>query len=91
MPAVPAGGKNEHATQGIKVGFLMIPHSWACPMCFFISDGKEVPGADWRELLSHYVMQTGIGKYKYLDCGHYVRHEKADIIANGMKTFIARL
>ncbi len=58
------------------------------PMYFFISDGKEVTASDWRELLSNYVLQIDIGTYKYLDCGHYVHHEKSDIIADEVKAFI---
>ena len=61
------------------------------PMYFFISDGKEVTGSDWRELLSNYLSQINIGKYKYLDSGHYVHHEKSDIIANEMKAFIEKI
>ena len=61
------------------------------PVYFFISDGKEVPGTDWRELLSNYVLQSAIGKYNFLDCGHYVHHEEPDTIANGMKVFIAHI
>ncbi len=58
------------------------------PMYFFISDGKEVTASDWRELLSNYVIQIDVGKYKYLDSGHYVHHEKSDIIADEAKAFI---
>ena len=61
------------------------------PMYFFISDGKEVPGADWRVMLSHYVMQAEIGRYRYLDCGHYVHHEESVTISNEIKAFIARM
>lgn len=58
------------------------------PMYFFISDGKEVTGADWRELLSDYISQIVFGKYKYLDTGHYIHNEKPKIIANEIKGFI---
>ena len=58
------------------------------PTYFFISDGKEVTASNWRELLSNYVLQIDIGKYKYLDSGHYVHHEKSGIIADEVEGFI---
>lgn len=62
------------------------------PMYFLISDGKEITGAcNWRELLSNYVLQVDVGKYKYLDGGHYVHNEKPDIIANEIKAFIKKI
>ena len=61
------------------------------PMYFFISDGQEVPGLGWRELLSNYVSQFNMGEYKYLDCGHYVHNKKPDLIANEMKAFIKKI
>ena len=61
------------------------------PIYFFISDGKEVPGTNWRELLSNYVLKIDVGKYKYLDCGHYLHHKKADTIVNEIKAFIRQI
>jgi len=58
------------------------------PMYFFISDGEEVPGNNWRELLSSYVSQMNIGKYKFLDVGHYLYIEKPKTIAEEIKTFL---
>ena len=61
------------------------------PMYFFISDGEEVPGPNWRELLSNYVSQMNIGKYKFLDTGHYVHVEKPKVIADKMRTFLEEI
>ncbi|MEJ6951492.1 alpha/beta hydrolase [Natronospora cellulosivora (SeqCode)] len=49
------------------------------PMYFFISNGDELT-KEWREILTSYVNQLNNGKYKYLDTGHYLHHEKADTI-----------
>lgn len=61
------------------------------PMYFFISDGSDVDGLDWRETLSSYVLQSKEGKYKYLDCGHYLHHYKADLIAKETAAFIEEI
>ncbi|MGM0431543.1 MAG: alpha/beta hydrolase [Spirochaetota bacterium] len=61
------------------------------PMYFFISDGTEVPGDDWRTYLVDYIQQCTPGNYTCLDCGHYVHHARADTIAAEMKMFIANM
>lgn len=61
------------------------------PMYFFISDGKEVADADWRELLSDYISNIVDGKYKFLDSGHYIHIEKPEILAGEIKKFISHI
>ncbi len=61
------------------------------PMYFFISSGEELPVADWRELLTDYVSQVDFGQYKYIESGHYVHYEHADLIADEIKIFIEEL
>lgn len=61
------------------------------PMYFFISDGQEVTDADWREILSNYISNVNFGKYRYLDCGHYLHHEKPGLIAGEIEAFLGGL
>jgi len=70
------------------------------PLHFFISDGSDVIFTDWREHLSRYVSgsntgsnsgsnnRSNPGQFTYLDCGHYIHHEKSDIIADKAKAFL---
>lgn len=61
------------------------------PMYFFISDGKELGCTQWRKMLTTYCTQLKHGKYMYLECGHYMQDEAADIIAMESKEFIKEL
>jgi len=61
------------------------------PVYFFISDGKEVTGADWREILTNYVSSLDLGEYRYLDCGHYLHHAKPDLIAGEIEIFLGKI
>jgi len=61
------------------------------PMYFFISDGNDVIFPNWKEQLFRYVSKINFGKYKFLDCGHFVHHEKSDIIANEAKKFLEQI
>lgn len=60
------------------------------PMYFFISNDDQLQQSsmNWQELLANYVKQLDIGKYKQLDTGHYVHHEKSAVIAGEMRRFI---
>jgi len=69
-----------------KVKANLVPDN--TPLYFFISDGSEVIFPNWKEQLSKYVSKVNFGRYKYLDCGHYVHHEKSDIIADKAKKFL---
>lgn len=61
------------------------------PMYFFISDASDVIIPNWKEQLSKYVSNIKFGRFKYLDCGHYIHHEKSDIIANEIKDFLKEI
>ena len=61
------------------------------PMYFFISEGSDVDAPGWREILTDYVLKTKSGKYKYLNCGHYLHHYRAELIAKEVSTFIKNL
>ena len=72
-----------------KVKANLVPSN--TPMYFFISDGSEVIFPNWKEQLSKYVSEINFGQYKYLECGHYVHHEKSDIIADEAKGFLEEI
>jgi len=61
------------------------------PMYFFISDGAEIPLADWKEQLIHYADSAANGQYLILDCGHYVHDYEPDIIMEESVKYIEGL
>jgi pimeloyl-ACP methyl ester carboxylesterase len=61
------------------------------PMYFFISDGKEVGIEGWQTMLVDYLKQIENGKYKILNCGHYVHDYEPDTIARESENFITGL
>ena len=61
------------------------------PMYFFISEGSDVDAPGWREILTDYVLNNKTGKYKHLDCGHYLHHYQAELITNEASAFIKGL
>lgn len=61
------------------------------PMYFFISDGAELPLADWREQLMNYAESAANGKYMILDCGHYVHDYEPRLIAEESAKYIEGL
>lgn len=58
------------------------------PMYFFISNGKEVPLDDWKDLLMEYVGAAQDGKYMILDSGHYIHDYESEIIVEESVKFI---
>ncbi|SMF92070.1 Pimeloyl-ACP methyl ester carboxylesterase [Paenibacillus uliginis N3/975] len=58
------------------------------PMYFFISNGKEVPLDDWKNLLMEYVGAAQDGKYMILDSGHYIHDYEPEIIVEESVKFI---
>jgi pimeloyl-ACP methyl ester carboxylesterase len=58
------------------------------PMYFFISDGKEMGVSNWQSILSNYTDQLTIGKYLFMDSGHYLHTYEPDEIAEEINTFI---
>ncbi|UNK18794.1 alpha/beta hydrolase [Paenibacillus sp. N3/727] len=58
------------------------------PMYFFISNGKEVPLDDWKNLLMEYVGAAKDGKYMILDSGHYIHDYEPEIIVEESMKFI---
>jgi D-alanyl-lipoteichoic acid acyltransferase DltB (MBOAT superfamily) len=61
------------------------------PMFFFISDVQEVNAIGWKEIIADYLSEVAIGRSMQLDTGHYVHHDKADIIAEEAKAFLAEI
>jgi len=58
------------------------------PMYFFISEGSDVDAPGWQDILTDYVLNSKTGKYKLLNCGHYLHHYRAELIAKEATTFI---
>jgi len=61
------------------------------PMYFFIAEDSVNIIPNWKGKLSEYVLEVDFGKFKILDCGHYIHHEKSDIIANEVKDFLKEI
>jgi len=61
------------------------------PMYFFISDAQEVIATGWNDSLIDYLSKNTNGKYMQLSTGHYVHHDKAEIIAEEAKAFLKDL
>lgn len=61
------------------------------PMYFFISDDQEVSNVGWKGILSDYLSEVKIGKSMQLDTGHYIHHDKADVIAEEAKAFLKEI
>lgn len=58
------------------------------PMLFFISTGQEKVVSGWIKSLTDYLDHISVSQYEVLDTGHYIHHEKADVIADHIKQFI---
>ncbi|GGG11397.1 alpha/beta hydrolase [Paenibacillus aceti] len=61
------------------------------PLYFFISDGADLPLADWKQLLMNYSEAAAHGKYRTLDCGHYIHDYEPEIIAEESIKYIEGL
>jgi len=61
------------------------------PMYFFISNGQEIPLADWGNLLITYTESARNGKYMVLNCGHYIHNYEPEIIAEESMKYIEGL
>ena len=61
------------------------------PTYFFISEGSDIDAPGWREMLTDYVLKTKSGKYRHLNCGHYLHHFQAELIAKEITGFIQDL
>lgn len=62
------------------------------PMYFFIAEDSNVSIIpNWKKKLSEYVSELNYGKFKLLDCGHYVHHEKSEVIAHEVKSFLGEI
>ncbi len=59
------------------------------PMYFFIAEDNNINIVpSWEKNLSEYISKINSGKKKLLDCGHYMHHEKSEIIADEIKKYI---
>ncbi len=61
------------------------------PMYFFISGEQEAVAVGWNKALSNYLDGLTDGSHMQLATGHYVHHEKADVIAEQTKLFLGEL
>lgn len=61
------------------------------PMLLFISQGQDNEIKDWKDMLSKYVSHMEKGEYIVLNTGHYLHHEKGEIIAENIKEFIRKI
>ena len=62
------------------------------PMYFFIAhDSDRSIISNWKQELSDYVTKIKYGRFKLLDCGHYIHHEKSDVIAHYAKNFLEEI
>lgn len=58
------------------------------PTYFFISEAQEKEVNGWDNALTEYLSKVDVSRFMRLDTGHYVHHEKADIIAETVKAFL---
>lgn len=61
------------------------------PMYFFISEEQEKEVNGWGKALTDYLAKVSASQFMFLDTGHYVHHEKADIIAETVKAFLKEI
>ena len=61
------------------------------PMYFFIAEDNVDTIPNWKEELVGYVSKADSGKFKLLETGHYVHHEKSDVIADEIKVFLKEI
>jgi len=61
------------------------------PMYFFVSNDQKAIAIGWKKALSDYLSRITIGKYMQLATGHYVYHDKAEIISEETKAFLLSL
>ena len=61
------------------------------PMYFFISEQQDKEVVGWDKVLTEYLSEIFTSQYMRLDTGHYVHHEKADLIAETIKAFLKEI
>ncbi|MGM0396104.1 MAG: alpha/beta fold hydrolase [Bacillota bacterium] len=61
------------------------------PMYFFISEEQDASVVGWKDALLGYLSKIDTKEYMLLDTGHYVHHDKADIIATEIKVFLSEI
>ena len=61
------------------------------PMLFFISDGKEMAIANWKEMLEDYVSELEMGESIVVDAGHYVHTWQPELVAEEIDLFLSKL
>ncbi|MBV1757161.1 MAG: alpha/beta hydrolase [Dethiosulfatibacter sp.] len=61
------------------------------PMYFFISEEQEKQVSGWDKALTEYLSKLVVSRFMRLDTGHYVHHEKADIISEAIKAFLKEI
>ncbi len=62
------------------------------PMYLFIAEeSKATIIPEWEEKLTNYILEIEHGKYKLFDSGHYIHHEKSDLIAKEIKYFLKEI
>jgi pimeloyl-ACP methyl ester carboxylesterase len=61
------------------------------PMYFFISQQQDQMVKGWKDSLLLYISKIDRKDFMILDTGHYVHHEKAELIAEEIKIFLSEI
>ncbi|MCR3956267.1 MAG: alpha/beta hydrolase [Gudongella sp.] len=61
------------------------------PMYFFISQQQDQMVKGWEDALLSYLSNINYKDFVKLDTGHYVHHEKAELIAKELKIFLSEI
>lgn len=61
------------------------------PMYFFVSEQQDLVAEGWKDATLEYITRMETKEHMLLDTGHYVHHEKADVIAKEIKTFLSEI
>ena len=61
------------------------------PMYFFISQQQDQMVKGWKDSLLLYISKIDRKDFMILDTGHYVHHEKAELIAEEIKIFFSEI
>ena len=61
------------------------------PMSFFISQQQDQMVDGWKDALILYLSKIDKKDFMILDTGHYVHHEKAELIAKKLRIFLSEI
>lgn len=83
----PMMGEIRHLEENVETAAALGPPA-SIPMYFFISEEPEIERPGWKRALTDYLSALDEGKHLYLQAGHYVHYEEADLIAEETKVFL---